>query len=73
MTRVLPGGGAVEVTAKWTTAENELISPLEFMAATDTVYSASHAKPGSVTLAFGVYSVVLGVYTVVLLSWYLTL
>ena len=67
MTRVLPGGGAVEVTVNWTIAENELISLKEFMEATDTVYSASH-KPGSVTLALEVYIVVLGV-----LSWYLTL
>ena len=37
-------GDAVGVTVNWANAENELISPLELMAATDTVYSAPCAK-----------------------------
>ena len=44
MTSALPGDGAIGSTVNWTNAENELISPLELMAATDTVYSAPRAK-----------------------------
>ena len=37
--------------------ENALMSPIELMAATDTVYSALGIKPRSTTLVFGLYSV----------------
>ena len=71
MTSALPGGGAIGSTVNWTNAENELISPLELMAATDTVYSSPHAKPRSVTLVLGEYTVKMP--PMPLLSWYLTL
>ena len=71
MTSALPGGDAVGVMVNWTNAENELISPLELMAATDTVYSAPCAKPCNVTLVLDEYTVMMP--PVPLLSWYLTL
>ena len=67
----LLGGDAVGVMVNWANVENELIPPLELMAATDTVYSATRPKPCNVTLVLYVYTVMMPQVQPV--SWYLTL
>ena len=62
------GGVMVNVVVN---VENELIPPLELMAATDTVYSALGTKSRSVTLVLDVYTVMMPQVQPV--SWYLTL
>ena len=62
------GGGVVGVL-KGVSTESELISPLELMAATNTLYSALGINPLNLMLVSFVYTVAL----VPFLSWYLTL
>ena len=69
------GGGVVGVvgvlTVKGVSTESKLTSPLELMAATNTLYSALGIKPLKVMLVLFVDTVKMAQAT--LLSWYLTL